>query len=57
MIRVANLPGDYFYYDEEQYAMIGEHTKKAYKLGEKILVEVDSVDKILKTIDFIPVEA
>lgn len=56
MIRVTNLPGDYFYYDEENYVMIGEHTKKTYKLGEKILVEVDNVDKILKTIDFIPAE-
>ncbi|MFW5676624.1 MAG: ribonuclease R, partial [Acetivibrio ethanolgignens] len=56
MIRVTNLPGDYFYYDEENYVMIGEHTKKNYKLGERILVEVDSVDRILKTIDFIPAE-
>ncbi|MFW5646524.1 MAG: ribonuclease R [Acetivibrio ethanolgignens] len=56
MIRVTNLPGDYFYYDEENYVMIGEHTRKTYKLGERILVEVDSVDKILKTIDFIPAE-
>lgn len=54
MIRVTNLPGDYFYYDEENYVMIGEHTRKTYKLGEKILIEVDSVDKLLKTIDFIP---
>ena len=56
MIRVTNLPGDYFYYDEENYVMIGEHTRKTYKLGEKILVEVENVDKILKTIDFIPAE-
>lgn len=56
MIRVTNLPGDYFYYDEENYVMIGEHTRKTYKLGERILVEVDSVDKILKTIDFVPAE-
>lgn len=56
MIRVTNLPGDYFYYDEENYVMIGEHTRKTYKLGERILVEVDSVDRILKTIDFIPAE-
>ncbi len=54
MIRVANLPGDYFSYDEENYVMIGENTKKTYKLGEKLLVEVENVDKALKTIDFIP---
>ncbi len=53
MIRVTNLTDDYYYYDEEQYIMVGEHTKKTYKLGEKVKVVVDSVDKILKTIDFV----
>ncbi len=53
MVRVTNLKGDYYYYDEEQYIMIGEHTKKTYKLGEKVKVVVDSVDKILRTIDFV----
>ncbi len=56
MVRVVNLRGDYYYYDEEQYMMIGEHTKKTYKLGEKVKVVVDSVDKILRTIDFVLAE-
>ena len=56
MVRVTNLKGDYFYYDEEHYIMIGEHTKKTYKLGEKVKVVVDSVDKILRTIDFVLAE-
>lgn len=56
MVRVANLPGDYFYYDEENHVMVGEHTRKTYKLGEKILVEVDSVDETLKTVDFVLAE-
>ena len=56
MVRVTNLKGDYFYYDEEQYIMIGEHTRKTYKLGEQVKVVVDSVDKILRTIDFVLAE-
>lgn len=56
MVRVANLPGDYFYYDEENHVMVGEHTRKTYKLGEKILVEVESVDETLKTVDFVLAE-
>ncbi len=53
MIRVTNLKDDYYYYDEEHYIMVGENTKKTYKLGEKVKVVVDSVDKILRTIDFV----
>lgn len=52
MIRVTSLKDDYYYYDEEHYMMVGEHTKKAYKLGEKITIEVVGVDKLTRTVDF-----
>ena len=54
MIRVTSLKGDYYYFDEENYTMVGEHTKKTYKLGEKIKIVVTGVDKQLRTIDFEP---
>lgn len=56
MIRVTNMEDDYYYYDEEHYTMVGEHTKKTYKLGQKVKIEVVSVDKVLRTIDFELVE-
>lgn len=56
MIRVTSLKDDYYYYDEENYIMVGEHTRKTYKLGQKIKVEVAAVDKLLRTIDFELVE-
>ena len=56
MIRVADIPGDYYYFEEEKYQMIGERTHKTFKLGEKIKVTVDAVDKILRTIDFVIAE-
>ncbi len=56
MIRVADIPGDYYYFEEEKYQMIGERTHKIFKLGEKIKVTVDAVDKILRTIDFVIAE-
>ena len=52
MIKVTSLHGDYYYYDEEHYMMVGEHTKKTYKLGEKIEIVVAGVDKLTRTIDF-----
>ena len=56
MIRVADIPGDYYYFDEEHYSMVGERTGKMYKFGSKIRVTVASVDKLLKTIDFVIAE-
>lgn len=56
MIRVTEMDDDYYFYDEERYQMVGEHTKKIYKLGQKIKVEVIQADKLLRTIDFALVE-
>ena len=52
MVRVADMADDYYFFDEEHYCMVGEHTKKVYKLGQRVLVEVVSTDKLLRTIDF-----
>uniref|UniRef100_UPI00286F2C7A ribonuclease R n=1 Tax=Anaerosporobacter sp. TaxID=1872529 RepID=UPI00286F2C7A len=56
MVHVTNMEGDYYFYDEEHYMMIGEHTKKAYKLGQKVKIEVTGCDSMLRTIDFELVE-
>lgn len=56
MIHVSKLPGDYYYYDEETYSMIGEHTNRQLKLGEHVKIKVAGVDMLLKTIDFDLVE-
>ncbi|MCI8947408.1 MAG: ribonuclease R [Lachnospiraceae bacterium] len=58
MIRADDLPGDFFYYDEEHYEMAGESTGKRYKLGERLAVQVKGADRMRRTIDFcIPQEA
>ena len=53
MVRVADIPGDYYYFEEETYSMVGEHTGKRYKLGEPIRITVSAVDKVIRTIDFV----
>ena len=52
MIRVADMDDDYYFFDEEHYCMVGEHTKKTYKLGQRVLIEVLATDKLTRTIDF-----
>jgi len=52
LVRVSDMHDDYYIYDEEHYTMIGEHTRRCYKLGEKVTVEVVGTDRLQKTIDF-----
>lgn len=52
LLHVASLPGDYFYYDENAYEMVGQSTGKTYKLGERIMIQVKDVDRFMRTIDF-----
>ena len=52
MIHVTSLKGDYYYFDEEHQMMVGEHTKKTYRLGESVRIRVTGADKLLRTIDF-----
>jgi len=53
MIHVSMLPGDYFYYDDETYEMVGQATDIRYKLGQTLKVRVNATDKVMRTIDFV----
>lgn len=57
MVHVSRLPGDYFYYDESTYEMIGEKTGMVYKLGEPVRIQVTGTDSLTKTINFDIAEA
>lgn len=53
LIHVSALEGDYFYYDENAYEMVGQETGKTYKLGERIRIQVKDVDRFARTINFV----
>ncbi len=52
LIHVSTLSGDFFYYDEETYEMVGRDTGKTYKLGQRITIQVKGVDRMSGTVDF-----
>lgn len=56
LIHVSKLPGDYYYYNESTYEMVGEATGKTFKLGMPVTVRVSGVDRMTRTIDFSLVE-
>ncbi len=56
MIYVARLTGDYYYYKEETFEMVGRDTGRCFKLGQRLKVFVDSVDMVSKSMDFLLAE-
>jgi ribonuclease R len=52
LIRFENLGNEYFEYDDAHKQLIGEHTKKVYKMGDKITIQVIEANKNLKRVAF-----
>lgn len=52
LVHVNDMTEDYFVFDEEHMELVGELSKKRYKLGQKVLVEVAGTDKLTRTVDF-----
>lgn len=50
--RLANMGDDYYIYDEMTYTIIGERTRKTYRIGDPVRIKVDNVNVDLREIDF-----
>jgi len=51
LVHVTELGNDYYTYDKNKHALIGERTKKIYRLGDRIKVRVMRVDMDSSRID------
>ena len=52
MVRTRDLKDDYYTYDEKQYALVGQSTKRKYQLGDEVTVKVKNTDLDRKHLDF-----
>ena len=52
LVHIASLPDDYFLYDEKGYRLIGQHSKKTFRIGDRVRIVVDRVDPERQQIDF-----
>ena len=52
LIRFENMGNEYFIYDDERKTLTGENSKKVYKVGDEVKIEVIDADKISRNIDF-----
>lgn len=44
LIHISTLLDDYYVYDERGLRLVGEKTKKMYRLGDEVKIKVDKVD-------------
>jgi len=53
LIRLRDLEGDFYVYDDKKYALIGKVSRKQFRLGDKITVKLVRADLEKSELDFI----
>jgi ribonuclease R len=51
MVHVSSMADDYYRFVEQQHVLRGENTRKVYRLGDKVLVQVVRVDMERRQVD------
>lgn len=52
LVRIDNLEGDIYTYNEETFSITGKHDKRGYRLGDKVKVKTIGANKEAGTVDF-----
>ncbi len=52
LVHVLDMTDDYYQFDEKTMSLIGEKTKKVYRLGDEVKVKVIDANKEEREIDF-----
>ena len=51
MVHVSTMADDYYRYSEQNHTLFGENTRKSYRLGDRVTVQVVRVDLERRQID------
>ncbi|MGQ9425554.1 ribonuclease R [Gilvimarinus sp. F26214L] len=57
LIHITALPRDYYYYEQAQHRLVGEHSRQVFRLGDELLVQVAAVNLEERKVDFELIEA
>ncbi|MEG1411050.1 MAG: ribonuclease R [Terrisporobacter sp.] len=52
LVRLANMRDDYYNYNQETYSIMGERTKKTFRIGDTVKIKVENVNVDFREIDF-----
>ena len=51
LVRLRDIPHDYYYYDESNFCVKGQHSSKIYRIGTKVVIKVEKVNLESREID------
>jgi ribonuclease R len=52
LVHVSSMSDDYYRFDEKAHRLRGENTRKAYRLGDRVFVQLVRVDLERRQVDF-----
>jgi ribonuclease R len=52
MVRVSYMVDDFYHYDEKRYMLLGERTRKTYRIGDAVKIQVLKASLNDKKLDF-----
>lgn len=52
MVRMKDIRGDFYYFDEDNYRIVGKNSGTVYTLGDKVRIMVKKADLVRKQLDF-----
>ena len=52
MIRARDMKDDSYFFDEDNYRMVGRRSNKIYALGDTVMIKVRRADLVKKQLDF-----
>ena len=50
-VHISSMADDYYRFVENQHILVGENTRKMYRLGDKVLVQIVRVDMERRQVD------
>ncbi len=57
LLHVANMGEDYFVFEPEGHRLTGEHSRRTYRLGDRVEVRLLAVDERRRGLDFALIDA
>jgi ribonuclease R len=52
MVRVSYMADDFYHFDEKKYMLVGERTRKTFRIGDTVRIQVLKADLVDKKLDF-----
>ncbi|MCU0424552.1 MAG: ribonuclease R [Candidatus Kapabacteria bacterium] len=53
LVRVLDLPTDYYYHNEREFSLVGRYTKKKFQMGMRVRVRIAKVNMQKRELDFL----